>query len=100
MSYICNRCLENLADKQITTMTSTEGKYLEVAGKNESKSDISTFCQRKNDMSSDNLPAIVGLLVTVIVLLILIGLAVILFFRLRNKRLTKRQKGNFNTYSA
>ena len=94
-SYIFNRCLKHLADKQNSTMTSKEIKYMEDVEKNESKSDVITFCQ--NNMSSDNLPAIVGLLVAVIVLMILLGLAVVLFIRLRKKGVKKRRKGKLRT---
>lgn len=99
--FICYRCLEKLADKQNTTIASREKICSEDASKksNESKSGVNIFCKEDN-MPSDNVPAIVGSIVTVIVLLILLGLAMVLFFRLRNKRMTKTQKGNLNTITA
>ena len=97
-SHICNRCLENLADKQNATIASRERICSEGAAKksNESNSGIDTFCTEDN-MPSDNFPAIIGSLVTVIVLLILLGLAVVLFFRLRKIRNKKRPKGKLST---
>lgn len=99
--FICYRCLEKLADKQNTTIASREKICSDDASKksNKSKSGVNIFCKEDN-MPSDNVPAIVGSLVTVIVLLIGLGTAVVLFFRLRNKRMTKRHKGNLNTITA